>query len=68
LALILGALLWTLEILRQWHSNNDDGPPLGALRMAIPAVILIIAAGAIFSLGRKSAKPLLSEKKFARVP
>ena len=51
--LLVGAVLWATEIFRQQRQTDDGGPPMGALFMAIPSVILLIAAGTVWPSGRK---------------
>ena len=51
--LLVGAMLWAAEIFRQSRQTDDGGPPMGALFMAVPSVILLIAAGAAWPSGRK---------------
>ncbi len=53
LILLLGAALWTADILRQLNQANGDGPPMGALCMGGFSAILLIAAGAVWPSRRK---------------
>jgi hypothetical protein len=60
LALRLGAILMMLAAVsfgvdswRQVQAADDGGPPLGAIFMALPAIALLLAAGAIWSAGRR---------------
>ena len=50
-ALIMGvaAFAWGAEVARQALQADDGGPPLGAICMALPAVVLLIGAGAVWS-------------------
>ena len=45
----VAALLWAAEIVRQAMQFDDGGPPAGAICMAVPAFVLIIGAGAVWS-------------------
>lgn len=49
IAMILVALLWGVEVVRQALRADDGGPPLGALCAALPAFGLIIAAGILWA-------------------
>jgi hypothetical protein len=51
--LLIAAIAWGAEILRQAKASDDGGPPLGAIIMAVPSVILLIAAGAVWSITKK---------------
>jgi hypothetical protein len=54
ICLIVGAAAWGAEVMRQANAADDGGPPLGALCMALPSVILLIAAGAVLSARKPS--------------
>lgn len=48
IALALAAAVWTAVVVRQALQADDGGPPLGAVFMAVPAVVLLTAAGAVW--------------------
>ncbi|HVS70265.1 MAG TPA: hypothetical protein VHQ47_03305 [Phycisphaerae bacterium] len=48
-AMALAACAWGVEIWREARAGNGDGPPLGAICMAVPAVGLLIGAGAVWT-------------------
>jgi len=45
IAILIAALAWSAEVLRQVHESDDGGPPAGALCMAMPSFGLLICAG-----------------------
>ena len=46
IGLAVAAVVWTAVVIRQANMHDDGGPPLGAIAMAVPALLLLIAAGA----------------------
>jgi hypothetical protein len=45
----LAAFGWGGEIVREALQADDGGPPLGALCMAVPSILLLIGAGGVWS-------------------
>lgn len=46
LRLLLAAAAWSVVVIRQSPQADDGGPPLGALCMAVPALLLVGAGAA----------------------
>jgi hypothetical protein len=50
IVLVIAAIAWGAEIIRQALAADDGGPPLGAICMAVPSIGLLIGAGILWSL------------------
>lgn len=48
--MILAAFGWGAEIVRQALKADDGGPPIGAICMAVPSIVLLLGAGVVWSL------------------
>jgi len=52
LALVLVALYLSIDLVRQLRASDDGGPPMAALALGVPIMILLIAAGALWEGNR----------------
>jgi hypothetical protein len=66
IVMVVAAFAWGAEILRQALQADDGGPPLGAICMAIPSVVLLLGAGAVWfsttGRGRKRGFDVIEKK------
>jgi hypothetical protein len=51
--LVAAVVYMAVQVVRQALRADDGGPPMGALGMACPGVILLIAAGAVWETTHK---------------
>jgi hypothetical protein len=55
LVLIAAAVYMAVVLVRQLRDPEFDGPPIAALCMAVPIVILLMCAGTLWSVGKPRA-------------
>ena len=53
MASLAAATVWAVNVVQQANGFDDGGPALGALFMSVPSIILLVAAGALWSAGSK---------------
>jgi len=51
--LAVAAALWAAWVFRRSAQADHDGPPIGALCMCVPAVVMLVMAGAIWPKTKK---------------
>jgi hypothetical protein len=52
IVLIAAAVSMSVQLVRQMQEPDFGEPPIGALCMAVPIVILLISAGAVWTAGK----------------